>query len=403
MMHGQAAALVAAYDPGSYMGDPVFHKGITLAVWVIVVVKVLVVFALLMGSVLFMVMFERKVVARLGNRWGPNRAGPAGWLQSLADGIKLFFKEALVPTGADRIAYRLAPVLSLAPAFVAFSIVPVGGTVTIAGYTTRLQLADPPWGILVMLMASSISVYGVMLAGWSSGSKYPLIGSVRASAQMISYEAALGLTVATVVVLSGSLHTSAIVAAQHGGFLYHWFIINAYGAPAAIFFIAITAEMTRPPFDLVEAEEELAGGFNMEYSSIGFAIFYLAEYMALVTNSAIFTTLFLGGPDGPTVAGHSIGPFWFVLKVLVLLYIYVWIRATLPRLRYDQLMDLGWKKLIPGSLALLLIVSAARVGWRWGLLAFSGSIFAFFLLGRAIEVGKQRQQEGGMVAELEAP
>jgi NADH-quinone oxidoreductase subunit H len=388
---------------GPYTGDPIFNHGVDLVVWAFVVAKLLVTFALVMLSVLFMVMFERKVVARLGNRWGPNRAGPWGWLQSLADGVKLFFKEALVPAQADRVIYRIAPVISLVPVFVAFSIVPLGGYVHIGSYFTRLQLADPPWGILVMLMASSVSVYGVMLAGWSSGSKYPLIGSVRASAQMISYEAALGLTVATVVVLTGSLHTSAIVAAQHGGFLYHWNILRGFGAPAAVFFIAITAEMTRPPFDLVEAEEELAGGFNMEYSSIGFALFYLAEYAALVTNSAIFTTLFLGGPDGPRIAGHSVGPFWFTIKVLALLYVYVWMRATLPRLRYDQLMDLGWKKLIPGSLALLLIVAGARVNWRWGLAALSGSLFAFILLTRAIEVGQSRQQGATMASELESP
>jgi len=394
--------IAAVYNPASYAGDPVFDKGIDLVVWAIVVVKVLVVFALLMLSVLFMVMFERKVVARLGNRWGPNRAGPNGWLQSLADGVKLFFKEALVPADADRFVYRVAPIVSLVAAFAAFSIVPIGGTITIGSYTTRLQLADPPWGILVMLMASSVGVYGVMLAGWSSGSKYPLIGAVRASAQMISYEAALGLTVATVVLLSGSLHTSAIVASQQAGFLYHWNILRAFGAPAAIFFIAITAEMTRPPFDLVEAEEELAGGFNLEYSSIGFAFFYLAEYMALVTNSAIFTTLFLGGPDGPRIAGNSIGPFWFVLKVLVVLYIYVWIRATLPRLRYDQLMDLGWKKLIPGSLAMLLIVAGARISWRLGLEALAACLLAFVVLTRAIEVG-QSQQPDGELSEVEAP
>ncbi|MGH9105891.1 MAG: complex I subunit 1/NuoH family protein [Acidimicrobiales bacterium] len=394
--------LLAAYNPNNYAGDPVFHHGITAIVWAIVIVKLLIVFAFLMVAVLFMVMFERKVVARLGNRWGPNRAGPNGWLQSLADGIKLFFKEALVPAQADKVVYRLAPVLAVVPVFVAFSIVPIGGTVNIGGYVTRLQLADPPWGILVMLMASSVSVYGVMLAGWASVSKYPLMGAVRASAQMVSYEAALGLTVATVVLLSGSLHTSAIVAAQ-GGYIYHWNILRGYVAPAAIFFIAITAEMTRPPFDLVEAEEELAGGYNMEYSSIAFALFYLAEYMALVTNSAIFTTLFLGGPDGWTVDGVSIGPFWFILKVLVVLYVYVWIRATLPRLRYDQLMDLGWKQLIPAALALLLIVAGARVGWRLGLYAFAGGLLAFVLLSRAIEVGHQRQEEGGMTAELEAP
>ena len=391
--------LVAA-APASYPGDPVFAHGITLGVWVIEVVKLIATFAIIMVAVLFMVMYERKAVAYLGNRWGPNRAGPKGWLQSLADGIKLFFKEALVPADADKFVYRAAPVISMVPVLVAFSIVPIGATVTVDGYTTRLQLADPQWGILLMLLASSVSVYGVMLAGWSSASKYPLIGAVRASAQMISYEAALGLSVATVVVLTGSLHTSAIVAAQHGGILYHWNVFRAYGLPAAIFFVAITAEMTRPPFDLVEAEEELAGGYNMEYSSIGFALFYLAEYAALVTNSAFFVTLFLGGPDGPY--WHTIGPLWFVVKVLAVLYVYVWARATLPRLRYDQLMDLGWKRLIPASLAMLLIVAAGRISWRWGLAALAGSLFAFILLARAIEVG-QAQTEAEATRELEAP
>jgi NADH-quinone oxidoreductase subunit H len=385
------------------IGDPVFAKGLGLVVWAIVLVKLLAVFALLMGSVVFMIMFERKVIARLGNRWGPNRAGPNGWLQAVADGTKLIFKETLYLAEGDRFVYLLAPLISVVPAFVAFSIVPLGGTITIGGHTTRLQLADPPWGILVMLLASSIGVYGVMLAGWSSGSKYSLIGSVRAGAQMISYEAALGLSVATVVILSGSLHTGAIVAAQHGGFLYHWNILRSYGVPAAIFFIAATAEMTRPPFDLVEAEEELAGGFNLEYSAVGFMMFYLAEYMAVITNSAIFVTLFLGGPDGPRIAGNSIGPFWFTVKILVLLYIYVWIRATLPRLRYDQLMNFGWKQLIPASLALLLIVAAGRISWRWGLAALSGSILAFTFLARAIEVGEAQGPDGGMLSELEAP
>jgi NADH-quinone oxidoreductase subunit H len=389
----------AASSAASYSGDPVFARGITLAVWVILLVKLVAVFAIVMVSVLFMVMYERKAVAYLGNRWGPNRAGPKGWLQSLADGVKLFFKEGLLPAGADKAVYWAAPVVSMVPVLVSFSIVPFGDTVTVAGYTTRLQLADPQWGILLMLMASSVSVYGVMLAGWSSGSKYPLIGAVRASAQMISYEAALGLTVATVVVLTGSLHTSAIVAAQHGGVLYHWNVFRAYGLPAAIFFIAATAEMTRPPFDLVEAEEELAGGYNMEYSSIGFALFYLAEYGALVLNSAFFVTLFLGGPDGPY--WKTIGPLWFVIKVLAVLYVYVWVRATLPRLRYDQLMDLGWKRLIPAALAMLLIVIAGRISWRWGLAALSGSLFAFILLARAIEVGQGRSGEAE--AELEAP
>jgi NADH-quinone oxidoreductase subunit H len=366
-------------------------------------VKVIVVFALLMISVLFMVMYERKAIAYLGNRWGPNRAGPKGWLQSLADGVKLFFKEAMLPAEGDKLVYRVAPIIVLIPAFISFSIVPVGGTITIGGYTTVLQLANPPWGILLMLMCSSVSVYGVILAGWASGSKFPLMGGVRSSAQMVSYEAALGLTVATVVLVTGSLLTPNIVAEQHGGFLYHWNILRTYGAPAAIFFIAITAEMTRAPFDLVEAEEELSGGYNLEYSSIGFALFYLAEYMMLVVNSAIFVTLFLGGPDGPRIASHSIGPFWFALKVLIVLYVYIWIRATLPRLRYDQLMDLGWKRLIPGALAMLLIVAGARINAIWGLGALVGCCAAFLLLSRAIDVGHTAEEEGSVFSEIEAP
>jgi NADH-quinone oxidoreductase subunit H len=371
------------------VGDPVLLHGLGWQAAVIIVVKAVATFPILLVSVLFMVMYERKAVAWLGNRVGPNRAGPGGWLQSLADGTKLFFKEAFTPARADRFVYKLAPYLVVVPAFVAFSIVPIGGVIHVFGYQTRLQLADPPWGILLLFMCSGIGVYGVMLAGWSSGSKYSLFGSVRASAQMISYEAAIGLTVAAVIVTTGDLHTSAIVAHQEPGFLYNWNFLRTYFVPFAIFCVAITAEMTRPPFDLVEAEEELSGGFNLEYSSIGFAFFYLAEYMNLVTNSAIIVTLWLGGPDGPRIAGQDIGPFWFTLKTLIILYIYVWVRATLPRLRYDQLMDLGWKRLIPGSLAALMVVIGARVSWVYGLYALAGSLFAFTLLGRAIDVGKQ--------------
>ena len=385
------------------MGDPLFNNGLNLAVWLILLGKVLVVFLIVMLSVLFMVMYERKAVAWLGVRYGPNRAGPNGWLQSLADGTKLLFKEAFMPRAADKVIYRIAPYLMLVPVFLAFSIVPLGGTITIAHHTTRLQLADPPWGILFLLMTSGVAVYGVMLAGWASGSKYPLLGAVRATAQMVSYEAVLGLTTATVVLVSHSLHTSDIVAAQHGGtFLNHWNIVRTIFFPFALFAIAITAEMTRPPFDLVEAEEELSGGYNLEYSSIDFAWFYLAEYAALVTNSAIIATLWFGGPDGPRIAGHSIGPVWFTVKVLIILYIYVWVRATLPRLRYDQLMDLGWKVLIPWSLAWLMIVAGIQVpptstsksaitrglvDRRWGLVAIGASLLLGALLMRAIQVG----------------
>jgi NADH-quinone oxidoreductase subunit H len=245
-------------------------------------------------------------------------------------------------------------------------------------------------------------VYGVMLAGWSSGSKYSLLGSVRASAQMVSYEAVLGLTTATVVLVTGSLRTSAIVASQHGGFLYHWNFLRTALVAFALFAIAITAEMTRPPFDLVEAEEELSGGYNLEYSSIDFAWFYLAEYCALVTNAAIIVTLWFGGPDGPRIAGHSIGPAWFAVKELIILYIYVWVRATLPRLRYDQLMELGWKRMIPAALAWLMIIAGFQINSassgqhgfsrflserRWGLLAIGASLLLVALLTRAIDVG----------------
>jgi NADH-quinone oxidoreductase subunit H len=370
------------------MGDPLFDNGLNLAVWIILLVKTVAVFAIVMVSVLFMVMYERKAVAWLGVRYGPNRAGPNGWLQSLADGTKLLFKEAFTPRQADKVIYKIAPYLMLLPALVTFAIVPVGGTITVAHHTTELQLADPPWGILFLLMTSGVSVYGVMLAGWSSGSKYPLLGSVRASAQLVSYEAVLGLTTTTAVLVSRSLRTSAIVASQHGGFLNHWNFLRTLLVPFALFAIAITAEMTRPPFDLVEAEEELSGGYNMEYSSIDFAWFYLAEYAALVTNSALIVTLWFGGPDGPRIAGHSIGPAYFALKVLIVLFIYVWIRATLPRLRYDQLMDLGWKRLIPLSLAFLLIVAGRQINLEWGLVAIGAAFVLGAVLLRAIDMGR---------------
>lgn len=391
-------------------GDPLFAHGLNLAVWLILLVKVVIIFAIVLLSVLFMVMYERKAVAWLGVRYGPNRAGPNGWLQSLADGTKLLFKEAFTPRNADRPVYRAAPYLMLVPIMVAFSIVPIGGTVTIAHHKTELQLADPSWGILFLLMTSGISVYGVILAGWASGSKYPLLGSVRASAQVVSYEAVLGLTTTTVVLVTGSLHTSTIVAAQSGHLAFvHWNFIHTALVPFALFSVAITAEMTRAPFDLVEAEEELSGGYNLEYSSIDFAWFYLAEYAALVTNSAIIVTLWLGGPNGPTIDGHSVGPLWFTAKVLVILYVFVWIRATLPRFRYDQLMDIGWKRLIPAALVMLMVVAGFQapkdvagsgVGhWlaqrEWGLVAIGGSVILIALIARAIDIGRQATEIEG--------
>jgi NADH-quinone oxidoreductase subunit H len=369
-------------------GDPIFIGGVDFGVFLIVAIKTLVTFAVLMVSVLFMVWFERKVVADMQNRFGPNRAGPWGLFQTLADGIKLFFKEDLLPDRADRRVFRLAPYLSAVPAFLSFAIVPLGGTITIAGHTTLLQLADPPVGILFLLAMSSIAVYGVMLAGWSSGSKYPLLGSVRASAQMVSYEAALGLAVAAVVLVTGSLSTRDIVDNQLGG-IVNWHFLRLGLVPFGVFMIAATAELNRPPFDLVEAEQELVGGFHTEYSSIRFALFYLAEFMNTVTMSAIIVTLFLGGPNGidlPIIGRQSI--VWFLLKVMVFLFGYVWLRATLPRFRYDQLMDLGWKVLIPVSLFWLLVLAAMQESRPWGFGVFAGGLIAGLILVRSMYVGR---------------
>jgi len=362
--------------------DPLYAKGIDLTVVLILIGKTLAVFAIVLLSVLFYIWFMRKVIADMQNRIGPQRAGPFGILQTLADGIKAFFKESSRPSAADKRVYMLAPYLALIPAVMAFAIVPIGGEVSIAGHRTYLQLADPDIGILWLLMMSGIGLYGVMLAGWSSGSKYPLLGSVRASAQLLSYEAALGLAVVGVLVHAGTLSTRGIVDGQSWtswhSFVSNWFWLPAIGA-FVIFLIAALAETNHPPFDLVEAEQELVGGFHTEYSGIRFAIFFLAEFMNLVTMSAIAVTLFLGGPSGPAlgfVAADSwinvwvMPVFWFTFKLLVLLYATVWVRATLPRLRYDQLMSFGWKYLIELAFVWAMItgvvVVGADQGWnRW--------------------------------------
>ena len=366
------------------MLDPALEGDLLWAPLVIVILKVLVVFVVGLVATMLMVWFERKVVAGMQNRIGPNKAGPYGLLQTLADGMKLFFKEDLLPRRSDRFVFALAPFLAFVPAFLSFAIIPLGGDyrdgndgiVTWFGIETRVQLADPHVGVLFALAISSIAVYGIMLAGWSSGSKYPLLGSVRASAQMVSYEAALGLSLASVLLIAGTMSTSGIVGAQ--ATLTDWNVVATGVVPFIIFLIAATAELNRPPFDLVEAEQELVGGFNTEYSSIRFALFYLAEFMNTVTMSALIVTLFFGGPqpisfngfalDIPFVPNALEGTVWLLLKVLVFLYTYVWFRATLPRLRYDQLMNFGWKVLIPASLAWFLLLAAQRLardeGWN---------------------------------------
>ena len=395
--------------------DPLLSSDIGFSVVAVMLLKVVIAFALLMISVMLVIWFERKIVADMHNRVGPSLAGPWGILQTLADGIKLFFKEDLLPDRADRVVFRLAPYLSLVPAFLSFAIVPIGGdftnggdgTVSIFGHKTLLQVADPPVGILLFLALSSIAVYGVMLAGWSSGSKYPLLGSVRASAQMISYEAALGLSMATVFLSSGTLSTSGIVSGQA---TWNWNLVSTGVIPFVIFVIAGTAELNRPPFDLVEAEQELVGGFHTEYSSIRFALFFLAEFMNMITMSAIAVTLFLGGPNGPILIKQVawVWPIlWFFLKVMAFLFTFVWLRATLPRLRYDQLMDLGWKLLIPASLGWVLLIAALNIGedrgWSTFLIVPIGLIalsLAALLLNGAIKKAKDSSLHAADLSEI---
>ena len=395
--------------------DPLLSSDIGFSVVAIMLLKVVIAFALLMVSVMLVIWFERKIVADMHNRVGPSLAGPWGILQTLADGIKLFFKEDLLPERADRVVFRLAPYLSLVPAFLSFAIVPIGGdftnggdgTVSIFGHRTLLQVADPPVGILLFLALSSIAVYGVMLAGWSSGSKYPLLGSVRASAQMISYEAALGLSMATVFLFSGTLSTSGIVSGQA---TWNWNLVSTGVIPFVIFVIAGTAELNRPPFDLVEAEQELVGGFHTEYSSIRFALFFLAEFMNMITMSAIAVTLFLGGPNGPILIKQIawVWPIlWFFLKVMAFLFTFVWLRATLPRLRYDQLMDLGWKLLIPASLGWFLLIASLNIGedrgWSTFLVVPIGLVvlsLAALLLNGAIKKAKDSSRPAADLSEI---
>ena len=400
--------------------DPLLNGELLWTPLVIVLLKVLAVFVTGLVATMLMVWFERKVISGMQNRIGPNKAGPFGLLQTLADGIKLFFKEDLIPDRSDRFVFKLAPFLSFVPAFLSFAIIPLGGDfrdgnngmVTWFGHATRVQLADPPVGVLFALAISAIAVYGIMLAGWSSGSKYPLLGSVRASAQMVSYEAALGLSLGTVFLVTGTLSTSGIVAAQSS--IGNWNVVATGVVPFVIFLIAATAELNRPPFDLVEAEQELVGGFNTEYSSIRFALFYLAEFMNTVTMSALIVTLFFGGPqpisfggivlDIPFVPNGIEGTIWLFAKVLVFLYIYVWLRATLPRFRYDQLMNLGWKVLIPASLGWFMLIAAQRLGRDQGwntLIVTTVSVailgVSYALLQAAFKVSaKQREVEGSM-------
>ncbi|MQA61454.1 MAG: NADH-quinone oxidoreductase subunit NuoH [Actinophytocola sp.] len=331
----------------------------------LIVIKVVALFGFGVVTTLFMINWERKAVARMQHRKGPNRVGPGGWLQSLADGIKLAFAEEIMPTKADKKVYFLAPVISCTPAFAAFAVLPFGPEVSIFGERTYLQLVDLPVGILVVLAASAVGVYGIILGGWASGSPYPLLGALRSAAQVISYEIAMGLSLFAVVLYAGSLSTGDIVDAQAGSW---WFAIIL--APSfAIFVVSMVGETNRAPFDLPEAESELVGGFHTEYSSLKFALFFLAEYVNMVVLSGFAVTLFLGGYTAPwPISLIGDGYFntgwwpilWFVGKMMLFLFLYIWLRGTLPRFRYDQFMRLGWKVLIPASLVWIVLIAGIR-------------------------------------------
>ncbi|MFT4200532.1 NADH-quinone oxidoreductase subunit NuoH [Gordonia sp. (in: high G+C Gram-positive bacteria)] len=357
--------------------------------WWLVVAKAVVVFVFLVLTVLVAILAERKVMARMQRRLGPNRVGWHGALQSLADGVKLALKEGLTPVGVDKPIYLLAPIIAVIPAVTAFAVIPFGPMVSVFGHHTPLQLTDLPVAVLFILAITSIGVYGIVLAGWSSGSTYPLLGGLRSTAQVISYEIAMGLCFAAVFLLSSTMSTSEIISSQHR----HWFILLLLPS-FVIYAISMVGETNRAPFDLPEAEGELVGGFHTEYSSLKFAMFMLAEYINMTTVSALATTLFLGGWMAPwplsLLPGANSGwlpVVWFVAKVWVFMFVFIWLRTTLPRLRYDQFMNLGWKVLIPTSLAWVVVVALIRAatmhsadGTRALILAGAGVLVAVALL-----------------------
>jgi len=348
------------------------------------VVKTVIAFALLVVNTLLLVWFERRVVAFMQNRIGPNRAGPFGILQTFADGMKLFFKEQITPRKVELGLYLAAPIAALIPAFLIFMVVPIGKPFVIGDTAVTLQGTDLNVALLFILAMSSLAVYSIVLAGWASGSKYPLLGGVRATAQMISYEAAMGLSLVPVVLFAsiqiadgsfgvGTMSLSRLVELQQGSFrglIPGWFVF--WLLPSfVIFAIAAVAETNRAPFDLVEAEAEIVGGYHTEYSGIRFALFFLAEYINMFNVSALAVTVFFGGwlgPDFGLPAGIAwVMPiFWFLIKVYALLFMFVWLRATLPRMRYDQLMTLGWKRLIPASLAWLVLFTIVQAFRTFG-------------------------------------
>jgi len=374
--------------------------------WWVVLLKALFAFVVLLVLTLFTIWYERRVVAFMQHREGPNMNGPFGLLQSLADGMKLMFKEDFTPTAADKLIFTLAPFVVAIPAITAFAVIPMAGIVRVpfTEITTPLQVTDLPVSVLFIVAVASIGVYGIVLAGWSSGSTYSLLGALRSSAQVISYEVAMGLALVAVFLYAGSLSTSEIVAKQAEPATVFgvplWFAVQLLPS-FLIYVISMVGETNRAPFDLPEAEGELVGGFHTEYSSMRFAMFFMAEYMNMITVSALAVTLFLGGWHAPVpfnllpgIDSGYWGLLWFVVKVLVLLFVFVWLRGTLPRLRYDQFMRFGWRWLIPISLVWTLMIAILRLGQReaWfsgrGFWVGAAVVFAV-LVGLAFFGGKE--------------
>ncbi|MCW2828850.1 MAG: nuoH [Marmoricola sp.] len=358
-------------------------------VW-LVIVKAVLIFVILVLLTLFNIWWERRVVARMQHRIGPNRNGPFGLLQSLADGVKLALKEDIIPKAADKAVFVIAPVIAVIPAFVTFAVIPFGPVVKVPFTDIRspLQLTDMPVAVIFVMAIASIGIYGIVLGGWSSGSTYSLLGGLRSSAQMISYEVAMGLALVAVFLHAGSMSTSEIVNAQKDV----WFAFTLIPS-FVIYLIAMVGETNRAPFDLPEAEGELVGGFHTEYSSLKFALFFLAEYINMATVSALATTLFLGGWRAPfwidsfwPGANEGYWPFlWFMGKVLAFIFVFIWLRGSLPRLRYDQFMAFGWKILIPASVVWIVAVAAMRVvslrgGFNPQVLVILGVVLAVLVL-----------------------
>ena len=337
----------------------------TIGLFILVsVVKIVIALFVLLTGVAYTVLLERKVVGHMQNRWGPSRVGPFGIFQPLADGLKFFFKEDLTPPYVHKTLYLLAPIIAVTTALTSISVIPIGTWITIGDIHTPLQITDVNIGLLIILGITSVGVYGVALAGWSSNSKYSMLGGLRASAQMVSYEIALGLSLVGVLIYTGSFSLRDIVDAQSGvwfGFLPKWNFFKGQFVAFFIYIMAAYAETNRIPFDLPEAETELVAGYHTEYSSMKFAMFFMAEYANMITVACLATVVFLGGWSGPVFGPpilHTLLPvIWFVLKVFIFMFIYIWVRGTLPRFRYDQLMAFGWKFLLPLAIANILVTA----------------------------------------------